>query len=233
MVPSPSQINLVNNFGEKTKNFLLGGSFPINFSFMVDANNANGLGVANVVGDAIDKIYMHTSATPLEGNPNPGNGYCLIKLKKSYSQFLGYFASVRSPLSGASINVTTGVALGLGYVITALGNTPVADWHTLGVPASVTPAVGVSFIAPAIAVGTGTGTIQVPAAIGSGILTCEIVGNPSVSSSTLAQADAWILLQFLGATDASTTTLVKKAPAEDSYVYGQLIMGGPVNEPNV
>lgn len=40
-------------------------------NFIVDSTNGNGLGIRSLKGPAIKDVFMHTSATPAPGNPNP------------------------------------------------------------------------------------------------------------------------------------------------------------------
>lgn len=221
-------MQLENQFGEVSNNYVKGGSI-LDLSFAVDSTNVNGLGISGLVGAGVKNVFMHTSATPLGGNPNPAAGYILIQLKAAYSGFLNAFANLQSPNSGANIAVTTGVAAGLTYVITVLGTTPVAGWHTLGVPAGVTPAVGVSFVGAATTTTTGTGQIQIPKAIGSGISQIEMIGDASTSAADAT--GAWLLFQVLAPTSSSVTTLVKANPGDGTVVKMQIKMAGVVQEP--
>lgn len=63
-------------------------------------------------------------------------------------------------VSGTPINITTGLAVGTIYAITALGNTTALQWQALGLPAAVTPAVGVTFACTSAAPGVGTGVVE-------------------------------------------------------------------------
>lgn len=155
------------------------------------------------------------------GNPNPAAGYALIQMKQNFNYYLGGFSGFVSPVSGTPILVTTGVTKGLAYVIVVVGSTSLAQWQKLGLPAGVTPAVGASFIATATTTATGTGAIEVPATSGATIITSDVVGDPNVSinnSAISTNGGAYVLVRFLGATDADTTTLIAKAPAAGSVV---------------
>lgn len=153
-------------------------------SFIVDATNGNGLGIRSLKDSGrISSVYMHTSATPAAGNPNPDAGYILVTLQDNYNRYLGGYSGFVGPVSGTPILVTTGVTAGLAYVITSMGNTTAAGFHALGVPANITPAVGVSFIASATTTTTGTGTIMVPAATGAGIDHIEVIGDANLMNS--------------------------------------------------
>ncbi len=150
-------------------------------NFVVDSANGNGLGIRNLKGPAIKNVFMHTSATPAPGNPNPAPGYIVVQLSDNYNRSLSGFNSIVSPVSGTPLLVASaGLTVGLPYIITSVGTTTQAQWVALGVPAGVSAAPGVSFIAKA-ASALGTGVVEVPAAAGSGITAIETVGDPNAS----------------------------------------------------
>lgn len=111
-----------------------------------------------------------------------------------------------------------GLATGFTFAQT-VSDTNLADWQAVGVPTGVTPAVGVSFVAKATGAGGSTGLVH---AVGvSGITCAEVIGDPNLSIAPQPQGGSpnvggWILMQFLGATNSSTTTLIPKAPASGS-----------------
>lgn len=117
------------------------------------------------------------------GNPNPVAGYIFVTLQDNYNTYLGGYSGYVAPVSGTPINVTTGVTAGLAYIIVSLGTTTLAQWQKLGLPSNITPAVGVSFIAPATTTATGTGVIEVPATGGSGIDHIEVIGDANLMNS--------------------------------------------------
>lgn len=164
-----------------TSQFLYGfEAMPVllNCNFIVDAANGNGLGLRSLKGEGISAVYMHTSSTPAAGSPNPAAGIIMVQLQDSYFRSLGGFNSIVAPLSGSS--VTSSVA-NVANTITVLGTATLAQWQAVGLPAGITPAVGVSFIATSSALIGGSGAIQITVAAGSGITNIESVGNPSVS----------------------------------------------------
>lgn len=154
-------------------------------SFVVDASNGNGLGIRSLKNSGrISSVYMHTTSVLAgSGNPNPASGYIYVTLQDNYNRYLAGASGFVAPVSGTPINVTTGVTAGLAYIIVSLGTTSVAQWHALGLPLNITPAVGVSFIAPATTTATGTGVIEVPATAGSGIDHIEVIGDPNLMNS--------------------------------------------------
>lgn len=143
-------------------------------------------------------------------------GIYQINFVDNYSKYLGGIFEVWSPNSGSSILVTTGTTSGLTYVITIVGTTTTAGWQTLGLPVGITPAVGVAFKATATTTTTGTGAIQVQSV--SGIVACEVIGNPTLTMypTGLGSASPYIILQTLAATNSSTTTLIATDPANGS-----------------
>lgn len=173
-------LNLLNQFGEQSTNFILGGSSEIRAKFVVDTTNADG--ITGLVAQGIDDIFMHTSTTPSAGNPNPISGYILAKLSKGFASFQSLQWTATPPQSGSSLLVASaGLSVGSVYVITILGNTSQAQWEVLGVAAGQTAALGLAFVAIATSC-TGTGAVQIPKVGGTAIVSINPVGNPSVGS---------------------------------------------------
>lgn len=109
-----------------------------------------------------------------------------------------------------------------GFTISTVTYTSIAAaWQSVGLTPGLVPTVGQSFIATATggaSISTGA-TVIAPGV--SGITSVEVVGDPnqSISNSSLAaNGGAWILVQFLGSTSSSATTLVPTAPASGSVV---------------
>lgn len=211
-------LNLRNQFGEVSKNWVLpaGSSNQIDINFIVDSTNGNGLGIRSLKGAGVTAVYMHTSATPAVGSPNPAPGYILVQLAKTYSAYIGGYTGFVQPVSGTPINVTTGVTAGLAYVLTSVGTTTASGFQALGLPLGLVPTVGQAFIAPATATTTGTGTIMVPASAGSGVLDVEVVGDPNQTVG--ATAGATLLAAVMSETSSSVTTHVATAPANGSVI---------------
>lgn len=153
-------------------------------NFVVDSTNGNGLGIRSLKGPYIANVFMHTSSTPAGGNPNPASGTIVVQMQDNFNRSFCGFNAVVSPLSGSALKVdNSALTAGVAYTITTLGTTTVTAWHTLGVPAGVTPAVGVSFIAASVGAGgnTSTSRVMATAAAGSGVATFETVGDPNLS----------------------------------------------------
>ena len=207
--------------------------YLLNINFAVDAANGNGLGIRSLKSNGwVRNVFMHTSATPGSNdgalNPNPAVGFVLIQFKQNFNYYLGGFSGYVSPTGSTSTSTNSGLTVGQAYVITVLGTTTLAEWQTIGLPAGLTPTVGQSFIA--IATGTGgshTGKVGIPGV--SGISTVEVVGDPnqSIANSNIASnGGAYVLVQLLGATSSSTTTLIPTAPAAGSVIGMSFLFDG-------
>ncbi len=149
--------------------------------FTVDATNA--LGITSLKGPGIAAVYMHSShATP--SALNPAAGTIVIQLQDNYNKLLTSFSSRVSPASGSDVKIdNSAMTAGVAYIITTLGDATAAKWHAIGVPAGITPAVGVSFIALTNG-GAGnvlTSKVQIAAATGSGVAAIELVGDSNLS----------------------------------------------------
>lgn len=103
------------------------GSAPvlIDCNFTVDATNGNGLGVRSLKGQGVKNVYMHTSATPAAGNPNPASGYALVHLSNNYNRYLGGFSGFVSPVTGSNLAINaSALTAGVPYVIVSVGHGP-------------------------------------------------------------------------------------------------------------
>jgi len=198
-------------------------------SFIVDSANGNGLGIRSLKGSGrIGNVYMHTSATKAPGSPGgttgPASGIIVVQLQDNYNRLLSSFGGKVVPLSGSNVAVDASDALltvGNAYVITVLGTTTAADWITLGVPANITPAVGVSFIAAATGAGTGSGQVQAPASSGCGIFDIVAVGDANLANSngasTLGNGNGMQLI-LACYKDSSGDAPVLAAPADGTVI---------------
>lgn len=225
----PSTV-LKNQFGETSINALMGGSNQIDCNFIVDSTNGNGLGVRSLKGPGCAAVYMHTSSTPASGNPNPAAGYILVQLTGNYGGYLGGYSGFVGPLSGSSINVTSGLTQHAPYVITSVGTTSASAWAALGVPAGVAAAPGVSFIAITSSASTGTGTVQAPAATGSGVLYTDVIGDTNLAVA--GTSGSQVLIRVLTAQIPTTlpspspapAVLVAAAPADGTVIGLRFVM---------
>lgn len=177
-------------------------------NFIVAPADAAGLGISSLKGPAIDKVYMHTSATPATGNPNPANGVIMVKLQDKYNKFFSAFSSVAAPAGTPTATLTVNVA----YRITALGTATAAQWLAAGLPAGFTAAVGMPFVAAASALIGGSATAAPIPAAGSNIERIEVFGNPNLTLAPLGQYGAYLIFQCFDSTGAVA------APATGSLI---------------
>ena len=206
-----------NQFGEQSNFTVIGGSSELYCNFVVDSTNGNGLGIRSLKGLGVANVYMHTSATPAVGNPNPAVGYIAVEFAQGYAGYVDGTSGFVSPLSGSSLAVNaTALTVGAMYVITSLGTSTAADWLALGVPAGITPAVGVAFVALLQGSGAGSGSVQAPATAGSAISSIEVCGDPN--TTIIGAANGWMFLQCLAATSSGVTTKIPTAPANGSVI---------------
>lgn len=168
-------------------------------NFVVDATNGNGLGLRNLKGPYVSAVYMHTSATPAAGNPNPASGVIVVQLQDSYSRYYGGFSGQVSPLSGTPLTATVA---NTAYAVVSLGTATAAQWIAAGIPASIVasgpnglPAIGTAFIAAATATIGGSATVEASSATGSGIDHIEILGDPNASIGSTSNGVNQIILQ--------------------------------------
>lgn len=115
------------------------------------------------------------------------------------------------------------VPTGFTFAVTK-DQTNLQNWQAVGLPKGIVPAVNASFVATATGYssrGGSTGLVKVPGV--TGITKVEMIGDANQSFGPIPMGGspnvgAWILVQFLGATASSDTTLVKTAPAAGSGV---------------
>ena len=214
---------LKNQFGETYINSVLNGSSDqLDCNFVVDATNGNGLGIRSLKGAPCAAVYMHTSATPATGNPNPPSGYIYVQLAANYFGYVGGYSGFVSPLSGSNVSISSGLSANSVYVITSVGTSTAANWQAIGLPLGLTPTVGQAFVASTSSAGTGTGTVQLAAASGSGISAIDVIGD--ANQTVGATGGAYLILRALGATNSSTTTLQATAPAAGTVIGLRFVM---------
>jgi hypothetical protein len=106
--------------------------------------------------------------------------------------------------------------------------TNLTDWQKVGVPAGVTPAPGVSFIATATGYTTGGGSTGTVLANGvSAVSHIETIGDPNLSLAPIpmggsANTGGWVLIQFLAPTINTGAYVAPYAPTPpaDGTVVG-------------
>lgn len=121
------------------------------------------------------------------------------------------------------------IATGFTFAVTK-DQTNLQNWQAVGLPKGVTPNVGAAFVATTTGYssrGGSTGLVQTPSV--SGVLSCEVVGDPNQTLNPTAMGGSphvggWVLVQFLAPTqatvDAQTGTfispMIPTAPANNS-----------------
>lgn len=197
-------------------------------SFTVDDSQT--IGISNLKGPAIQAVYMNSAAATPSG-PNPAAGTIVVRLSDNYNRVLRVLDARISPASGSDVKIdNSAMTAGVAYVITTLGNATAAKWHAIGVPAGVTPAVGVAFIAASNggAGNTLTSRVQTSAAAGTGVASIEIVGNPNVSVAPDPTANqgygAQIILQCRDYAGALVAPAAGSVIALDMYLSNSSIL---------
>ena len=125
-------------------------------------------------------------------------GVYKVQLMKAHTRHLGTSLNFYSA-PGSSVAVTA-LATGSVYQILTVGTTTQAQWVAAGVPASVTAAPGVTFVA--LGTTTGTGTAAVPAS--SGLSEAEIIGDPNTTCNT--STAPYLMFQTLAAGTPTSPT---------------------------
>ena len=182
----------------------------VDMSFIVDSTNANGLGIRSLKGNVIDNVYMHTSATPATGNPNPASGVIIVQFADNYNRYLSGFSGQVSAL-GSSVTSTTA---NTSYVVTSLGTSTAAEWLAVGFPSvylnatTGLPNVGAAFTATASMTIGGSATVAPSASSGSGISHIEVLGdvNQTISSTSSQIVGAQAILQCFSGTTLTAPT---------------------------
>lgn len=212
-----------------------GHIFPVSLdcSFTVAATDSGGLGITGLKGAYVQNVFMHTSSTAGAGNsnpqtpnkvitnPNPASGTILVQLQDVYTQ-LYCVDSFCSATTGTPVKIdNSAMTAGVAYTITTLGNASAAKWLAIGVPAGITPAVGVSFIALSDGGSTNTSTSRVApaAAAGSGIFSIETLGQAHlILPSTIATNGfgSQIILQCRNDSAADAPAIA--APADGTII---------------
>lgn len=137
-----------------------------------------------------------------------------VQFDDNYSQLLAFDSKFSAAVTGSAIQVDTGTAglsTGTVYQIITLGTSTAADFHTLGIPAGLTPAVGMTFKAAATGAGSGTGTVKALAA--NAVSATELLATPSGADQMLnnqpfvqGNGGGYFDFQCLGNVPAGTIT---------------------------
>lgn len=219
-------MSVARGFGLNGKSLYSNIAKPCDINMQFTVASANGLGVTSVKSNGyVRNVFMHTSGAPTSNNgylnPNPAAGYALVQLNNNFNYYINSVAGMIGSTQTSTKIDNSALTVGQPYVITILGNATAAQWLAIGVPAGVTPAVGVSFIALTVGAGANTSTSRVQLPVASGISGIEVVGDPnkSIANSNLAlNGGAWLMLQFLAPSFAGS--------ALGSHTHNFTVIGG-------
>ncbi len=197
-------MSVARGFGLNGKSFYTNIAKPMQVNLAFTVTPTNGLGVTSLKSNGyVNNVFMHTSTTPTANNgytnPNPVAGYALVQLKQNFNKFLGMQYSFQTPTATDKKIDNAELSIGQVYVITTLGDATGAQWTAVGVPAGITPAVGVSFTALATGSGSGnTSTSRMQLPTSAAIELVEVVGvtDTMVPANIGANAGQWVTLQF-------------------------------------
>lgn len=232
-------MSVARGFGLNGKSFYTNVAKPMAVSSTFTVTPTNGLGITSLKSNGyLNNVFMHTSTTPTANNgftnPNPAVGYAVMQLKQNFNKFLGFDGYVINPPNVTSTKIDNSVlVIGQVYVISTLGNSTAAQWAQIGVPAGVTPAVGVVFTALAIGVtgeaNTSTSRVMLPSV--SATTSVEVIGTTDVMTTSNIDPNGgqYVHLQFLAptiSTGAYVVPMVPTAPAAGSVVSLSLLFDG-------
>ncbi len=190
--------------GGKTYN-MHAGPVLIDCNFIVDDTQPSG--ISNLKGPCVDEVLMHSdAATP---SMTLQDGSILVRLQDNYNGVYNVVdASIVLAPSGSDVKIdNSALTAGVPYRITIVGNATAAKWLAIGLPAGVTPAVGVSFIAATNGGAGNTLTSRVQAAVTtSTVAAIQLAADPNLTSAPAPSANlgygAYMILQcrdFAGA----------------------------------
>lgn len=131
-------------------------------------------------------------------------------------------------------SAVAGLATGFTFALT-VSDTNNDDWHAVGVPHGITPAVGVAFVATLTGSGGSTGSVIASGV--SDILSMEVIGNPNLSlaphaAGPTARVGGWILVKMLGLPSSGQVPAVT-APASGSVVGMSFYVDSKLSPSNI
>lgn len=207
-------MSVARGFGINGKSYYTNVCKPsiVHCSYVVAAADAGGLGITSLKSNGyVRNVFMHTSQTPGSNdgatNPNPLSGFAVVQFKNNFNVYLNTLSGYISSTTGSIKIDNSAMTAGQVYVITTLGNATAAKWTAIGVPAGVTAAVGVSFVALTNGGAGNTLTSRVSTPTVSGISSIEVIGTPSTmiaNSNIASNGGAYLFLQFLAPTGSGT-----------------------------
>lgn len=198
-------MTIVRGFGLNGKSYYTNVAKPCDVNLAFTVTPSNGLGITSLKSNGyVRNVFMHTSTTPTANdgytNPNPANGFALIQFTNAFNYYLSGFAQFQAPNTGSIKIDNSAMTAGQVYVITTLGNATAAKWLAIGVPAGITPAVGVAFTALTNGGAGNTLTSRVSTPSTAGVYSVEVVGSPATmigTSDVGTYGGAWMVVQFM------------------------------------
>jgi hypothetical protein len=185
--------------------------------------------VIGSVGSALGYSFTVTSANATQGATYTNNSVTFTVLSTISGGTTLVCSGASAPLASGTLTKAsgTGDATITFSAVTTGAATTLAQWQAAGLPAGLTPTVGQSFVATQTAAIGGSAWVSAPSISGNACV--EVVGDPNQSianSSIAANGGAYLLVQFLSATNSSTTTLIPTAPADGTIVSMRLNFDG-------
>jgi len=215
-------MSVARGFGLNGKSIYTNVAKPVLVNLNFTVTPTNGLGITSLKSNGF-----------VENNPNPANGFGVIQLKQNFNYFLGLLNYSITPPNVTPTKIdNSALTIGQAYVISTLGNATAAQWTTVGVPAGVTPAVGVAFIAiatTATTANTSTSRVSLPGV--SAVTGIETIGvtNTSITSAIASNAGQRVYFQFTAptiSTGAYVSPYIPTAPTAGSIVSLGLFFDG-------
>lgn len=155
----------------------------VDCNFIVD--NTQPSGISSLKGPLVSQVLMNSAAaTPTQVI---AAGTILVKLSDDYNGcFNALSASIVTAPSGSDVKIdNAALTAGVAYRITTLGDATEAQLQAVGLPAGITPAVGVSFIATATGIAGNVLTTRVQAAATtSTVATLALAADPNLTASS-------------------------------------------------
>lgn len=205
------------------------GTVIADASVTIDGGSAQGrlfalTGAVTISAATAITVNGPSGPTHVAGTPAPGT--IVVKLQDAYSRIYTGSHAIVSPVSGTALKIdNSALTANTAYVIAVLGSSTPAQWHALGVPAGVTPAVGVAFIASSVGAGANSSTSRVmtSAAAGSLIASIETVGDSNLAINPNPSANQGFGAQIILQTRTYGGAIA--APADGSVISLSFLLG--------
>lgn len=203
------------------------GSAPVGVSGTLVQQTISTGATAATIGTAL--------ATTISGLPSGISG--VNSFSASGTTTVTATTTAFAPLVGPPTDGASALATGFTFAKSST-KTNLGVWQSVGLPAGILPASGVTFIATATGFSTGggsSGTVQ--ASLNSGITSTEIVGDPNAGLAPIPlggspNVGGYVLLKLLGPTSSSVATPIPTAPVDGTrfrlvaYLEGATRVGG-------